>query len=450
MANGIKALKFFQVSPGKYSIQALSEDGCIFNHSSHLIQKSEKLVIASLAVLDPTTCQDANGNIAATLSNNPGYFSLDEGETWHSQGHFNELSIGAYTLQFRNETGTCQDSVKITLTAGDTLTRVDTVEILQPSCFGSDDGYIHLSIKQDTGQYQWQWSFGQSGNQLGRLGAGDYTVEIHSNPFCQIRKSISLTAPQPISFVVPRVDTMIYCQGQSIPIALENSDYTYEWYQNDLFLSTGPSIVINEQGDYRISARDTNGCSTSKQLSVHYSDEIFHANFLLSAMAVIGQPTNAVEISWPVPDEIFWEIEFGQITDTYLNQSMLLFDSLGEHRVILRAKKGDCVSVVEKSIIVVESADQLNYTPSAHESELRVSLFPNPNLGNFNVVIEPKEVSDIQLRIYNEQAQLVYSDMESSVKIYSKNIDLTNSLPGIYTLIVQSHSTWKAVSFILE
>ena len=54
-----------------------------------------------------------------------------------------------------------------------------------------------------------------------------------------------------------------------------------------------------------------------KPFEITFGDELFSANFLVSAIAIAGRPVNAIEISWPVPDEISWEIEGGIIQDVF-------------------------------------------------------------------------------------------------------------------------------------
>ena len=106
--------------------------------------------------------------------------------------------------------------------------------------------------------------------------------------------------------------------------------------------------------------------------------------------------------------------------------------------VTLKAKKGECMSVIQKSVTVHEDNDQWMFPTFEPEQSIKLTLFPNPNLGNFNALIELDEPSDLQIRIYNQEALAVYSAQFESVQVLSQNIDLSGSIPGIYTMLIHS------------
>ena len=72
------------------------------------------------------------------------------------------------------------------------------------------------------------------------------------------------------------------------------------------------------------------------------------------------------------------------------------------------------------------------------------------NLGNFNTLVELTEASEIQVRIYNEEGLIVYSQHFDETEVLSHNVDLPGAKPGIYTLLVQTDNSWKVVSFVIE
>jgi hypothetical protein len=439
----------FQVSPGTYEIKTRTEDGCGFIWGTVTIQKSNTLLINELTTIDPSECSERDGRLRLSVHGDQIKYSIDDGKNWQLQGAFDELGVGQYSIRYSNSSGQCQDSIQATLMAIDHTTKVDTVQVLPPSCFGAEDGYIHLGISQDTGQYVWSWIHGPNGSEIGRLAAGNFEVNISDN-YCTITEAITLTEPAPLDIDFPSLDTILYCQGQTIDLLLVDSQYHYEWFRNERLINLGPYLKISQEGSYELKARDFRGCSAGKEFAITYSDEVFHANFLLASMAVMGQPTSAIEISWPVPDEITWEVESGTVIESIFNRSILIFETPGEYVVRLKALRDGCMSVVEKKIIVVENSGQLDSIPPAFEASIQLMLFPNPNIGNFNVSVELANESDLQLRIYDEKSFLVFSDIVPAVTNFSRNIDLTGSPPGIYTLLLQTNFGWKSLSFVLE
>jgi hypothetical protein len=76
-------------------------------------------------------------------------------------------------------------------------------------------------------------------------------------------------------------------------------------------------------------------------------------------------------------------------------------------------------------------------------------IFPNPNNGNFNVILETNLGEMITLEIYNAMGQKVYSSNEVSQTInYSKEISITNFKQGIYFVKetgTTTNNNWKII-----
>ena len=109
------------------------------------------------------------------------------------------------------------------------------------------------------------------------------------------------------------------------------------------------------------------------------------------------------------------------------------------------------MTTLEKTVTVVVDSSQLDpgiIPQLSHIVDIR--LFPNPNQGLFTVDITLREVADIQLRIYNEQSQLILSDQITQTEEWNRPVDLQGLPPGIYTLLVQSLDEWRSVGFVIN
>ena len=78
-----------------------------------------------------------------------------------------------------------------------------------------------------------------------------------------------------------------------------------------------------------------------------------------------------------------------------------------------------------------------------------MQVHPNPIEGNFNLEIWHPEVNDITINIYNDIAQLIFSNIYSVdeyrlIPFYSKDLNLAK---GVYTIqgLAESKSTWLKI-----
>lgn len=63
------------------------------------------------------------------------------------------------------------------------------------SCFGNNQGMIDLTVSGGTAPYQYLWSDGITTQDRTNLLAGNYTVTVTDNKFCQSSKTIAIQQP---------------------------------------------------------------------------------------------------------------------------------------------------------------------------------------------------------------------------------------------------------------
>jgi len=440
--------KEFSVTPGNYQILLKSKDSCIIDFGSATIIQEEQL-IPYVQIEHPTSCFSEDGQISIETISQEVSFSIDHGATWRKDGDFKHLRSGKYQVLFASNSGTCLDSIDTDLLGLDTSLNIEVKEHLDPSCHGAQDGFLALSSSGGLAPYKWKWSDGNEGPQVGRLAAGTYEVLLTDQRHCGQTIELELHDPPAINLGLPKIDSILYCQGQTIPITLSESSLDYTWFHNSNLISHENSIAIAKEGKYTVIGRDSSGCEVQDSLEISYNDEVFVANFLISSTVLVGQEIKAIENSWPVPEHVTWTVEGGSILDTFLNQATLFFPLVGEYFVRMIARRDGCSALVEKLITVVDSTDQ-NQIPVISSEGFKIQIFPNPNLGVFNLIVELLSEKDLQIRIYDPQARLIFSDQKYQVLTMSQEIDIAGAPPGIYTLLVQSESQWRTINFLLE
>lgn len=95
---------------------------------------------------------------------------------------------------------------------------------------------------------------------------------------------------------------------------------------------------------------------------------------------------------------------------------------------------GDGGVTFGNSLVPIETIEMCNVT-ALNETEMEVSIYPNPSNGNFTVNVSGNDAANSQITIYNSIGQIVYSEQINSAKT---QIDLSNQTSGIYFCRVES------------
>ena len=182
------------------------------------------------------------------------------------------LPAGTYTLLVSDING-CSNASQVTLTEPPAI--VMTVNsIVQPSCYGSDDASIDISVSGGVGTYSYFWNPGGATTQdLSNIDAGIYIVSVSDN-ICTKQFSVNVNQPAPVN-VNPGNDTAI-CAGSSIQLSAQLfSGQTGIWTTNGgaTFVdNTDPGTIANniQPGDNYLTWTVTdNGCTGSATITIH-------------------------------------------------------------------------------------------------------------------------------------------------------------------------------------
>jgi len=67
-----------------------------------------------------------------------------------------------------------------------------------------------------------------------------------------------------------------------------------------------------------------------------------------------------------------------------------------------------------------------------------IKVFPNPNQGEFKIVLNLSEETNLKVRIFSTSGQRIFEDEKAVYKgVYTKQVDLTHQPTGIYFLEVK-------------
>ncbi len=216
-------------------------------------------------------CGDNLGSIALTLDGNaePVTYSWSNGET---TSEINDLEAGNYTVTVIDGNG-CERIESYSIQQS-SLPEVDA-SIIQPTCYGDENGEIELSPVSGGLPYTYEWSNGASANSIQNIEAGTYEVTVTNTYGCTNTFNYDLESPSAIEIIVNNVSpsTETPEEGEiptgSISISVTGgiSPYSYAW-SGPNYSSTNEDISGLYNGNYTVTVTDANGCVESLQISI--------------------------------------------------------------------------------------------------------------------------------------------------------------------------------------
>ncbi|MBI1289172.1 MAG: HYR domain-containing protein [Flavobacteriales bacterium] len=182
-------------------------------------------------------------------------------------------------------TGVIADTYTLTVTDVNGCTHVDSITLTEPepmdlqafpttyngyniSCFGLSDGFINLEVSAGTAPYSYQWSNGETTQDIDSLAVGTYDVAVTDTNGCQGSLSVTLTEPTDLAVATTDV-TQVNCFGEQNGQAVVQAsggvpNYAYLWSNGD----ADPTLNAVGVGTYQVVVTDGNGCQDSLTVNI--------------------------------------------------------------------------------------------------------------------------------------------------------------------------------------
>ncbi len=160
---------------------------------------------------------------------------------------------GTYTVVATNEYG-CKDTASIVLK----VNPLPIIEISGQTAFCREESTtVSLS-----GAETYIWSNGSTQTSITIATPGIYTVTGTDSKGCKSTVSVELTYSEVRASIAERYT---YCQGSTVTLRVKgDSTNTYRWDDG----SVGDTLVVLEEGTYRVYATNALGCSTYREVIV--------------------------------------------------------------------------------------------------------------------------------------------------------------------------------------
>ena len=260
-SNGATTQDLNNVAANTYCVTVTDSKGCTATTCVTVIQNPE--IIVSTQVTNVLCNGGNNGAINLTVSGGtaPYTFLWNNGAVTED---LNNLTAGTYTVTVTDASG-CTKTTSATVTQPTLV--VLTATTVNVSCFGGNNGSINLSVSGGTPAYTYQWSNGQTTQDINDLTAGSYTVTVTDANGCTKSLSATITQPAPLTLgVVVSVDPP--CGGSNtgnanLTVTGGTAPFSYQWSNG----STYQDLYQVDCGSYTVTVTDAKGCT--KELSAN-------------------------------------------------------------------------------------------------------------------------------------------------------------------------------------
>ncbi len=147
-------------------------------------------------------------------------------------------------------------------------------EVTDASCNGKEDGAIDLTVDGSNGTYTFEWSNGETGEDLVDVAAGSYTIKIFDRDGCIFEETIEVGVEENKPQVrIAGGGKKTKCQGDPPPEvrlfanATDCEDCQYQWSNG----TSSQSVKIARSGSFTVTATDVDGCFAEAKAEVEFT-----------------------------------------------------------------------------------------------------------------------------------------------------------------------------------
>ena len=267
---------------GTYSVTITDQSGCSAS-TTYVLSQPAPVAITS-AVIDSVLCNGTNtGSIIITASGGTGTLTYSWSPNSSTSDSAMNLGAGTYTVIV---TDSLLCSTTASYTVGQPTAITDTAVVNPAGC--TTGGSIIVTTSGGTGTLTYTWSVPGTGDSIGNLAAGNYSVTIADQNGCSVTASYTVTAVAGAVIIDSASVVNVTCNGDSsgsITVVATDSSaggkISYLWANGD----TTASITGLKAGNYCVTVTDSLGCSASACYNVNQPTAITFGSPVLTPPA---------------------------------------------------------------------------------------------------------------------------------------------------------------------
>ena len=258
--NGAATQDISNLGTSTYGVTITDANLCVLNFNNLAVVLTTPAVQTSVASVNVSCYLGNNGSIDITTSGGVSPYSY----LW-SNGSPNQdisnLSAGTYNLVTTDNNGCIYSNSIVITEPSATITLSQTHQDVL--CFNQLSGSIDITPIAGTAPYSYSWSNGSTMEDLGNIGAGNYSVIVTDANSCTASLGVVISQPLQQITVSSSISNVACFQTSTGAIDLTvvggTGPYTYSWSN----ANTLEDLINLPANTYSVDITDQNGCSIS-------------------------------------------------------------------------------------------------------------------------------------------------------------------------------------------
>jgi len=284
------------ISAGTYGLVVTDSLGCTSDSLPVTITEPDSIAISVDQATDVSCAGASDGSVDVSVSGGTAPYSYN----WSNNDTTQDLSNldgGTYTLVVTDTLGCESDTLSIAIDEPDTLS-ASLNSVTDVNCAGNATGSIDVSVTGGTTPYSYNWSNGDSSQDLTNVDAGTYSVVVTDDNGCTA-DTLSATIDEPDTLQLDTaIVTDVSCFDQedgSIDISVSGGTppYSYNWSNND----STQDIVGLDAGQYQVVISDANGCNTDLMTFTITEPNLINAGGSVTNVTCRGDATGSIDVT---------------------------------------------------------------------------------------------------------------------------------------------------------
>jgi gliding motility-associated-like protein len=266
-SNGETTEDLSNLFSGTYNVTVIDANGCTFNTSATVTQPAGALNASVNASQNVSCFAGANGSIDLTAADGtaPYSYNWSNGETTED---INNLSSGNYTVTVTDANG-CFTSVSAAISQPTAALNATVNSTQNASCYASFNGSIDLNVADGTAPYSYNWSNGETTEDISNLSAGIYNVTVTDVNGCSTNASATITQPSAVLNASVNSTQNASCYSSAngsidLNVTDGTAPYSYNWSNGAIT----EDLNNLSAGTYNVTVTDANGCSTNASATI--------------------------------------------------------------------------------------------------------------------------------------------------------------------------------------
>ncbi len=301
------------LSIGTYLVTIEDANGCSQESSIELNELTLEIDPTVEAVNPPNCFGEENGSIVLDVVNgeSPYEYNWNDGRGFVGESSLTNLGANVYNVNIVDRNG-CQGVFEFNMEAPPALELM--LEAVNVSCAGQGDGVVTAVVSGGTGDYRYDWSSGQSDEEIAELIPGSYTITVLDENDCSIMQAANIIEPSDIQLSIEGIEDVV-CFGEStgvINLLTTGGNPDFEYSVDGGPFEPSSSISNLPAGTYSIAVRDMRGCTEDIEATVEQPQELIVDIFAENEVVDLGRTTvlettvspsgRLVDYSWSMPE----------------------------------------------------------------------------------------------------------------------------------------------------